>query len=272
MDALWRRADSFEFVIGETPLSTWAVPLVVPAAYLAALEAGRRLVARRGRPFDLRPVVVAHNLALSLLSCALGAAVASSMWRLWSAHGLASAFCDEGGEHTRGRLIALVYVNYLFKYVELFDTVLLVLRGRPTPFLHVYHHAATLCLCWSQLRAESCVQSVPIVLNCWVHFFMYGYYGLHAMGVRVWWKRLLTSGQIAQFVVALVACVAALGSRAAHDLMRAAGYAGSRALPPRCWGSYEGAAIGIGVIASYLVLFVRMYRSTYGSVGTTKKD
>ena len=30
------------------------------------------------------------------------------------------------------------------QYYELADTALLILRGRPTPFLHVYHHACTL--------------------------------------------------------------------------------------------------------------------------------
>ena len=41
-----------------------------------------------------------------------------------------------------------LYFIFLSKYAELFDTVLLCLRARPTPFIHVYHHAITsLCTC-----------------------------------------------------------------------------------------------------------------------------
>ena len=84
-------------------------------------------------------------------------------------------FCDAQQEFTKGRLYFYYYLNYLFKYVELFDTVLLGLRGKPIPFLHrcprellarssllvvrcSYHHAATLVLTFTQLRAQSCVQ------------------------------------------------------------------------------------------------------------------
>lgn len=81
------------------------------------------------------------------------------------------------------------HINYLFKFWELLDTgaavlfphltsvvaaVLLVLRGKPTPFLHVYHHAMTLILCWSQMRAESCMQWIPMIINLAVHVVMVG--------------------------------------------------------------------------------------------------
>lgn len=89
--------------------------------------------------------------------------VARSSTSLWT------LLCDPTGVHVRGTLYFIYFVNYVFKYIELIDTFLLALRGKPIPFLHAYHHAATLVLCWSQLLAESCIQWLPIVINLLVH-------------------------------------------------------------------------------------------------------
>ena len=93
---------------------------------------------------------------------------------------------------------------------ELLDTLLLVLRGRPTPPLHVFHHAATLVLCWTQLMDDTACQWVPICLNLAVHVAMYAYYALATLGRTVWWKRHLTGAQIAQFAIDVPSCAAAL--------------------------------------------------------------
>lgn len=163
-------------------------------------------------------MVIVHNGALSILSGILFLALATELivkirqngfWmvRMLFASCCAApspdrwcgqVFCDPEEQFTHhGRLVFYYYINYLFKFVELFDTVLLALRGKPTPFLHTYvaachhakrslsvasaqpvcvfrryHHAATLVLCWTQLVARSCVQWVPIVINLLVHVIM----------------------------------------------------------------------------------------------------
>ena len=167
-----------------------------------------------------------HNAGLALLSSFL---LAGILYEL-ALHGVALAstgplhmawvmFCDPSPHVMRnGRLLFLYYLNYITKYLELSDTVLLCLRGKPLPFLHVYHHAATLVLCWTQLAAKSSVQWVPIVLNLMVHVPMYYYYAVRpspapraaaadaprasqvaTLGLRPWWKKHLTSAQIIQF-------------------------------------------------------------------------
>ena len=129
-----------------------------------------------------------HNLSLAVLSSFLLVGIVHQLvlhWRVHSRSGVAWAawvmFCDPSPHQVRsGLLMFFYYLNYLTKILELSDTVLLCLRGKPLHFLHVYHHAATLVLTWTQLVAKSGVQWVPIVLNLSVHVPMYYYYAVRS--------------------------------------------------------------------------------------------
>jgi len=247
---------NFEFDNGVTWLSSWWVPLTVPFIYFGILRLLRAHVEQRGAPYDLNSVVIVHNAFLSIASAALFIALGSELVRMVNASSLFDVYCDDKIMwSSKGPAVFYYYVNYLFKYFELIDTFLLVLRAKPTPFLHVYHHAATLVLCWSQLRAESCLQWTVIIFNLLVHVIMYLYYSLHACGIDVWWKRYLTVFQIIQFVVAVTSCLGGLIPRALWSL----GFTWS----PACHGEFLWSFFGVGVLASYLVLFVKLYQESY---------
>lgn len=110
----------------------------------------------------------------------------------------------EGGSLRHGLL-----VYWISKFIELLDTVYMVLRHktRQISFLHVWHHSTiTLLADWAYTRS-SIPAIVPIVaLNSAVHVVMYGYYALTALFPlhEFTWKKRITQMQMTQFLIAIV--------------------------------------------------------------------
>jgi len=255
--------DDFHFV-DETLLSSWHLVWFMPVLYITVLSALRRHVHNRSLKtglngaYDLNGVVIVHNIVLSVASACLFLAFTQELYRMISEYGFWSAWCDVEGRWTSGRIYYLLYINYILKYVELGDTVLLVLRGKPTPFLHVYHHAATLVLCLTQLHSRSSLQWLVVVVNLFVHIIMYGFYALHALKYDVWWKRYLTVLQIVQFVSVVVSG----GPTYFITQFAHLGYVNAEY---KCFGNPYFTTFGFAIILSYLGLFLKFYSKTYAT-------
>jgi len=198
-----------------------------------------------------------HNLSLSLGSATLLVALVLTIAPIIQARGFYEFYCDPTGLHATGFHIFLYYVNYLFKWVELLDTVLLSLRGKPLPFLHVYHHSATLILAWINLRDQTCLQWIIIGLNLVAHVIMYLYYALTSLQIKIWWKKYLTILQICQFIIGLGSILYPLTA----SVLSTYGIAGYY----KCHGEFSTAYFGTAILASYLFLFLHLYRKTYTS-------
>ncbi|MQM15483.1 hypothetical protein Taro_048427 [Colocasia esculenta] len=191
---------------------TWGAsprfPAAVVAAYLSLtfLLRGLLFTPQLGPPATLRRVlwVVSpiHSGFLLLLSlvmatgCCLAAAaqMPSPSW----------IFCfPRGTIQPRGPVFFWAYVFYLSKVYELVDTLLILLAAdrRRLSFLHVYHHAVVVGLCYLWLSARQSLLPVGLVTNASVHVIMYAYYLCSSVGLR-WppqWKRAVTNCQIVQF-------------------------------------------------------------------------
>ncbi|KAL9033134.1 MAG: hypothetical protein Q9214_007653 [Letrouitia sp. 1 TL-2023] len=267
------RPEDFTFVPGQTPMSTFQATATTLITYYVTVLAGRELMKNRS-PMKLNGLFMVHNLYLTIASAIMLALfieqLLPTVWR----HGVFFAICDHRGGWTR-ELVILYYVrfwigprgvlrqltrlqlNYLTKYVELIDTVFLVLKKKPLTFLHTYHHGATALLCYTQLIGLTAVSWVPITLNLLVHVVMYWYYFQSARGIRIWWKEWITRLQIAQFVIDLGFVYFASYTYFSSTYFPHLPTAG------RCAGEEFAAFAGIGILSSYLLLFISFYFATY---------
>ncbi|KAI5290735.1 hypothetical protein KEM54_000607 [Ascosphaera aggregata] len=245
-------AHEFHYIPGKTAMSGLKQTLMALMAYYAVIFIGREIMKTRG-PFRLRKLFIAHNLALSIMSAGLLALFVEQLLPTIWRNGLAFTFLDRRGGWT-DNLVPLYYITYLTKYLELADTLFLVLKKKPLTFLHTYHHGATAFLVWTQLLGQTPVSWVVITLNLSVHVVMYWYYTQCGRGIRVWWKKYITVFQIAQFVLDLGFVYYA------SYLFCTNGYPGYDRK-----GIKECLAVlaGVTILSSYLFLFIAFYLSTY---------
>lgn len=164
---------------------------------------------RKEDPSWLKLFVQVHNLILILLS----AGMASS----------AVYFAVQGGYTLWGNAFKLsergmaltIYVFYLSKFYEFFDTFIMLLKGKSEQIslLHVYHHGSISSIWWVIAYAAPGGDAYySCALNSLVHVLMYTYYALSMVlgkdpALRrkyLWWSRYLTQFQMFQFVTNMV--------------------------------------------------------------------
>jgi len=261
-------ADQYVFQVDKTPLSNAYIVVLSIAVYLTTIFGLKRWMQQKGTKFDLKSVMIAHNVFLSAASALLLVLILENILpKLWS-NGIIYSVCDKK-MLVDGRLELLYYMNYLIKYYEFVDTVFLVLHRKPLDFLHVFHHAMTMLLCYTQLRGVTIVQWVPITINLLVHVIMYYYYARTALGARIWWKKYLTSLQIAQFLIDIVFCWSCTYQRYAYAYFPEYNIFGN----VDCSGYLGSAWFGSLLLSSYLLfLFVQFFSKTYSGEKADKNS
>ncbi|XP_074556956.1 fatty acid elongase 3-like [Curcuma longa] len=195
--------ESFEWRPNETFGASIPFVATAVASYLTLVLLARGILPLpRPSPALLRRLSFAHNLFLLLLSATMAAGCSlSAAARLPSPRWL---FCFPPSATARsGPLFFWAHVFYISKLYELADTLLILLsERRRLTFLHVYHHAIVIVMCYVWLASAQSLMPVALVTNASVHVVMYAYYLSSSAGWR-WppkWKRAVTELQIAQFV------------------------------------------------------------------------
>jgi len=226
-------------------------------AYLTMVLVLRQVMKER-KPIVFKWVMLFHNGMLSVTSLLLLILILENLTPLW-AKGLWYSICTGELYPTFHKLQLLYYINYLFKYYELLDTVFILIGKKKLEFIHWYHHAATLWLTYVQIYGKSTMQWVAITLNLAVHVLMYYYFFMSSLGIQIWWKKYLTVFQIIQFLIDLVFCFYC-------SITFAMGEYYSDIFPGvYCNASIGAATVGSWVLTSYLILFVQFFFKTYNT-------
>jgi len=154
----------------------------------------------RKEGFKLKWAMFFWNLALFLFSvyCSLG-----FVWRLYvqsMKYGFQVTLCDPEGRLWEGIDLFYVWIFLVSKFIELGDTVFLVVRKSKVIFLHWYHHVTVLLYCWHANDTHSSNSILFGTMNAWVHAVMYFYYTLTSLEYKPSWGEWVTRLQLSQMV------------------------------------------------------------------------
>ncbi|KAH8416666.1 hypothetical protein KR222_005021, partial [Zaprionus bogoriensis] len=184
--------------------SLWPV-LGIIGIYLAfVLQLGPKWMAKR-KPYELKLAMQLYNIVQVIAN----AAIFLYGFKATVLQPDFSLFCQPvDHSNTKPDMLALVYASYgyyMLKYLDLLDTVFIVLRKKNSQvsFLHVYHHGGMVfgvSIYMTFLAGSHC--SMLGLINLLVHAVMYGYYFVSSLGAvkeLIWWKRHITQLQLLQF-------------------------------------------------------------------------
>ncbi|KAI2637295.1 GNS1/SUR4 family-domain-containing protein [Xylaria nigripes] len=110
---------------------------------------------------------------------------------------------DESGRLWNNGLAFYGWLFYISKFYEVFDTLIILAKGKLSSTLQTYHHAGAMMAMWAGMRYMSAPIWIFVLFNSAIHSLMYTYYTVTAFNIRVptLVKRSLTSLQISQFVI-----------------------------------------------------------------------
>jgi len=147
-------------------------------------------------------IVILHNLILCVFSALVFIFVSPEIVReLLVSNRIIHTFFDHTSPFYVKILGVWAWLFYLSKYYELIDTLILLLKGKPSSFLQTFHHTGAIIGMWSLIVSRSSSVIIFVALNSFIHSLMYLYYLLTCFGYYSPWKRLLTNLQITQFAV-----------------------------------------------------------------------
>jgi len=230
-----------------------SIPLVTVLSYAILVVLLGQIVMSRLPAFTMSLTTKVWNFLLAGYSLIGAYYMIPYLWKHLNNEGLHVTVCNAGyATWGNGRIGVFMALFMWSKYVELFDTVLLVLKKKDVIFLHWYHHITVLLFCW---KAFSVLASGGIwfaALNYGIHSIMYSYYFLMCFDCTRPLVRPMAS------TVTLLQIVQMLAGTSIVVYQR--WFSGPR---NACRYDDETNYYAIVMYASYLVLFVLFFVNTY---------
>jgi elongation of very long chain fatty acids protein 6 len=203
---LWRTISSSKFPESDAKLwinDNFYLTIQLSIIYVVIVF-GTKFFMRNRPPLSLYYPLNAWNFFLAAFSIWGTIKLTPEFFGTVGNKGLVHSYCKIDG-FTKGENGYWVYLFILSKTVELIDTIFLVLRKRPLMFLHWYHHILTMIYAFYSYPISPGFNRWGIYLNFFVHAFMYSYYFLRSMKIRVpgFIAQLITTLQILQFIISV---------------------------------------------------------------------
>ncbi|KOX73201.1 Elongation of very long chain fatty acids protein 6, partial [Melipona quadrifasciata] len=144
-----------------------------------------------------------------------------------------------------------LWIFTIMKLIEFGDTVFIVLRKQPLIFLHWYHHITVFLCTWHSFGETIGFGSWFSLVNTFIHSYMYSYYALKAMQVRIpkWISIMLTVLQIVQMFWGMVITTSA--------------YYYVHIAQIQCNVTTSNLKFSALMYLSYLILFVNFFAQSY---------
>eukprot|EP00906_Rhabdomonas_costata_P003249 RCo004974 len=235
-----------DFAAAHSELPVFAVVL-----YLAFIFGGADLMKSR-KPLKLKFLFGLWNLGLSIFSLIGLTRTVPVLYAAFQKHGLRYTCCENPVNwYVNGPVGLWTFVFIFSKFPELLDTVFLVLQKKPVIFLHWFHHTTVLLYCWHAFINRVGPGLWFAAMNYTVHSVMYFYYFMMVVGLKMAKPvaPLITMAQLLQMVVG---CYITSASAYYHIQD-----------PPSCHVDPANYRLGLGMYASYLVLFGVLFRNLY---------
>lgn len=246
MEASFSFEDAMEFHQAHVELPVFAITVYLFFIFLAPEKIKQA--------YNLKVLMGVWNLALSIFSI-IGATRLVPVLRLYlEEDGLVGSMCKHSANKlTQSSGLWMMFFIYS-KFLELLDTVFLVLHKRPVIFLHWFHHLTVLLYCWLSYSQAASTGLWFASMNYCVHSVMYFYYFLMVFrplrslvrGVAPF----ITMFQILQMVVGIsVSAIAA--------------YKHLTEGPASCKVEPSNWKLGLAMYSSYFFLFASLFYAKF---------
>merc|ERR1712060_248532 len=173
-------------------------------------------------------------------------------------HGLYFTCCAPATWYGAG--LSGLFVGFFIysKVAELFDTVLLLLAGKPVIALQWWHHSTVLLYCWHSYSCRIATGLWFAAMNYSVHSVMYGYFALMTTQYRKYitpYAIFITLAQLAQMLVGMFVTIKAV-------MYQDEGL--------ECHVNKTNSILGLTMYFSYFLLFFKLFIENY--VTQTRKQ